>query len=175
MDMEIAALGPVRALFYPKIVFTVRCLPLPSLPVCVCRRMRSSSAHSAPRIQPPSLPLVKGGGLRSALQSRCRPIPPLTNTHTCLRPPAPPTHPLTRTQGISILGVNPRTRRFASHVDKWDSIQNNDYFSLEGAADLFKQARRGKGIIFFIHFRNSSRFRGRRFILAGWPGQSFWD
>lgn len=42
-------------------------------------------------------------------------------------------------QGVSILEVNPQTRKFKSHVDKWDSIQNNDYFSFEGVADLIRQ------------------------------------
>lgn len=37
--------------------------------------------------------------------------------------------------------MNPQTRRFKSHVDKWDSIRNNEYFSFEGVADLLKQAR----------------------------------
>lgn len=40
---------------------------------------------------------------------------------------------------MSILEVNPQTRRFRSHVDKWDSIKNNEYFSFEGVADLLKQ------------------------------------
>uniref|UniRef100_A0A1D1XUV7 Heme-binding-like protein At3g10130, chloroplastic n=1 Tax=Anthurium amnicola TaxID=1678845 RepID=A0A1D1XUV7_9ARAE len=43
--------------------------------------------------------------------------------------------------GISIMGINPETRKFYSHVDIWDSIKNNDYFSLEGLWDVFKQLR----------------------------------
>ncbi|XP_022144956.1 uncharacterized protein LOC111014503 isoform X1 [Momordica charantia] len=43
--------------------------------------------------------------------------------------------------GNSIMGINPETGKFCSHVDLWDSIQNNDYFSLEGLLDVFKQLR----------------------------------
>ncbi|KAM3216186.1 hypothetical protein T459_24151 [Capsicum annuum] len=43
--------------------------------------------------------------------------------------------------GTSIMGVNPETNKFNSHVDYWDSIQNNDYFSLEGLVDVIKQLR----------------------------------
>ncbi|GAV59728.1 SOUL domain-containing protein/DUF2358 domain-containing protein [Cephalotus follicularis] len=43
--------------------------------------------------------------------------------------------------GTSIMGVNPETGKFCSHVDFWDSIKNNDYFSLEGFGDVFKQLR----------------------------------
>lgn len=41
--------------------------------------------------------------------------------------------------GVSIMGVNPVTGKFRSHEDKWDSIQNNSYFSLEALADLVRQ------------------------------------
>ncbi|KAJ0089900.1 hypothetical protein Patl1_13155 [Pistacia atlantica] len=34
--------------------------------------------------------------------------------------------------GTSVMGINPDTGKFCSHVDFWDSIVNNDYFSLEG-------------------------------------------
>ncbi|XP_078432326.1 SOUL heme-binding family protein [Wolffia australiana] len=43
--------------------------------------------------------------------------------------------------GLSIMSINPETRKFSSHVDIWDSIQNNDYFSFEGLLDFFKQLR----------------------------------
>ncbi|XP_052199033.1 uncharacterized protein LOC127806078 isoform X1 [Diospyros lotus] len=43
--------------------------------------------------------------------------------------------------GTSIMGINPETEKFCSHVDYWDSIENNDYFSLEGLRDVFKQLR----------------------------------
>ncbi|XP_058112374.1 uncharacterized protein LOC131255628 [Magnolia sinica] len=43
--------------------------------------------------------------------------------------------------GISVMGVNPQTQKFCSHVDLWDSIKKNDYFSLEGLCDVFKQLR----------------------------------
>ncbi|KAG5569773.1 hypothetical protein H5410_059539 [Solanum commersonii] len=43
--------------------------------------------------------------------------------------------------GTSVMGVNPKTNKFNSHVDYWDSIQNNDYFSLEGLVEVIKQLR----------------------------------
>lgn len=43
--------------------------------------------------------------------------------------------------GLSIMGVNPKNLKFNSHVDIWDSIQNNEYFSIEGLQDVFKQLR----------------------------------
>ncbi|XP_024023086.1 uncharacterized protein LOC21408316 [Morus notabilis] len=43
--------------------------------------------------------------------------------------------------GTSVMGINPETGKFCSHVDFWDSIKNNDYFSLEGLWDVFKQLR----------------------------------
>ncbi|CAK9154444.1 unnamed protein product [Ilex paraguariensis] len=43
--------------------------------------------------------------------------------------------------GTSVMGINPVTGKFCSHVDYWDSIQNNDYFSVEGLLDVIKQLR----------------------------------
>ncbi|CAA0826552.1 SOUL heme-binding family protein [Striga hermonthica] len=43
--------------------------------------------------------------------------------------------------GTSVMGVNPETMKFCSHVDFWDSIENNDYFSVEGLLDVLKQLR----------------------------------
>ncbi|KAF3791883.1 Heme-binding-like protein [Nymphaea thermarum] len=43
--------------------------------------------------------------------------------------------------GTSVMGINPLTRKFSSHVDFWDSIKQNDYFSLEGLVDFIKQLR----------------------------------
>ncbi|KAG8075386.1 hypothetical protein GUJ93_ZPchr0006g45472 [Zizania palustris] len=43
--------------------------------------------------------------------------------------------------GLSIMGINPQNLKFCSHVDIWDSIQNNGYFSFEGLSDVFKQLR----------------------------------
>ncbi|KAL6839434.1 hypothetical protein ACP4OV_030704 [Aristida adscensionis] len=43
--------------------------------------------------------------------------------------------------GLSIMGVNPQNLKFNSHVDLWDSIKNNEYFSFEGLWDVFKQLR----------------------------------
>ncbi|KAK3436555.1 hypothetical protein EUGRSUZ_C01104 [Eucalyptus grandis] len=41
--------------------------------------------------------------------------------------------------GTSIMGINPETGKFCSHVDYWDSIKENEYFSLEGLRDVFRQ------------------------------------
>ncbi|XP_021614793.1 uncharacterized protein LOC110616661 isoform X2 [Manihot esculenta] len=43
--------------------------------------------------------------------------------------------------GTSVMGINPETGKFCSHLDFWDSIKNNEYFSLEGLWDVFKQLR----------------------------------
>ncbi|XP_010535883.1 PREDICTED: uncharacterized protein LOC104811045 [Tarenaya hassleriana] len=43
--------------------------------------------------------------------------------------------------GTSVMAVNPETGKFCSHLDFWDSIKNNDYFSLEGLFDVLKQLR----------------------------------
>lgn len=43
--------------------------------------------------------------------------------------------------GTSVMGINPKTGKFCSHVDYWDSIKANDYFSLEGLWDVFRQLR----------------------------------
>lgn len=43
--------------------------------------------------------------------------------------------------GVSIMGVNPLTQKFCSHVDQWDSIENNEYFSFEGLLDVARQLR----------------------------------
>ncbi|KAL0905799.1 hypothetical protein M5K25_024238 [Dendrobium thyrsiflorum] len=43
--------------------------------------------------------------------------------------------------GVSIMGVNPENLKFCSHVDLWDSIENNEYFSLEGVVDVARQLR----------------------------------
>ncbi|XP_039119994.1 uncharacterized protein LOC120256357, partial [Dioscorea cayenensis subsp. rotundata] len=43
--------------------------------------------------------------------------------------------------GCSIMGINPQTQKFCSHVDIWDSIKNNEYFSFEGLLDVLKQLR----------------------------------
>ncbi|XP_021741627.1 uncharacterized protein LOC110707868 isoform X1 [Chenopodium quinoa] len=43
--------------------------------------------------------------------------------------------------GTSVMGINPETEKFCSHVDYWDSIKANDYFSLEGLWDVFRQLR----------------------------------
>jgi len=41
--------------------------------------------------------------------------------------------------GTSIMGVNPQTGRFCSHVDTWDSIKDQDYLSAEAVKDLVTQ------------------------------------
>ncbi|MEW5301051.1 MAG: hypothetical protein WDW38_009378 [Sanguina aurantia] len=41
--------------------------------------------------------------------------------------------------GTSIYVYNPASNRICRHIDTWDSIQNQEYFSLEGFADFLKQ------------------------------------
>ncbi|XP_073158118.1 uncharacterized protein [Henckelia pumila] len=43
--------------------------------------------------------------------------------------------------GTSVMGINPQTMKFCSHLDYWDSIQNNEYFSVEGLLEVLKQLR----------------------------------
>ncbi|CAL5186792.1 unnamed protein product [Lathyrus oleraceus] len=43
--------------------------------------------------------------------------------------------------GTSVMGVNPENGKFCSHVDFWDSLKKNDYFSVEGLWDVFRQLR----------------------------------
>lgn len=43
--------------------------------------------------------------------------------------------------GTSVMGINPKTGNFCSHVDYWDSIKANEYFSLEGLWEVFRQLR----------------------------------
>eukprot|EP00899_Mesostigma_viride_P004895 jgi/Mesvir1/14406/Mv09793-RA.1 len=50
-----------------------------------------------------------------------------------------PWGPVVTFTGLSIMRVNEASRKFCSHVDVWDSISDNAYFSKEGAIDLIKQ------------------------------------
>ncbi|XP_014632132.1 uncharacterized protein [Glycine max] len=43
--------------------------------------------------------------------------------------------------GTSVMGINPENGKFCSHVDFWDSIEKNEYFSFEGLLDVIKQLR----------------------------------
>ncbi|KEH37970.1 SOUL heme-binding family protein [Medicago truncatula] len=43
--------------------------------------------------------------------------------------------------GTSVMGVNPENGKFCSHVDFWDSLKKNDYFSFEGLLEVLKQLR----------------------------------
>ncbi|KAL8488454.1 hypothetical protein ACS0TY_024649 [Phlomoides rotata] len=43
--------------------------------------------------------------------------------------------------GTSVMGINPDNNKFCSHADYWDSIKNNEHFSVEGLLDMFKQLR----------------------------------
>ena len=44
--------------------------------------------------------------------------------------------------GLSTYVFNPTTGRIAMHIDVWDSISNNEYFSVEGFFDFLKQLLR---------------------------------
>ncbi|KAJ9538972.1 hypothetical protein OSB04_031705 [Centaurea solstitialis] len=50
-----------------------------------------------------------------------------------------PWKPLLVLTGTSVMGINPENGKFCSHVDYWDSLKNNEYFSSEGLVDLIKQ------------------------------------
>ncbi|KAJ0442591.1 putative SOUL heme-binding protein [Helianthus annuus] len=52
-----------------------------------------------------------------------------------------PRKPVLVFTGTSVMGVNPENGKFCSHVDYWDSIKNNEYFSTEALMDLLKQLR----------------------------------
>ncbi|KAI3972201.1 hypothetical protein MKX01_011753 [Papaver californicum] len=41
--------------------------------------------------------------------------------------------------GTSIMHINPENHKFYSHVDIWDSIEKNEYFSVEGFLDIIEQ------------------------------------
>jgi hypothetical protein len=41
--------------------------------------------------------------------------------------------------GVSIMRINPETGKFRAHIDRWDSIKDNEYFSFEGAMDIIRQ------------------------------------
>lgn len=41
--------------------------------------------------------------------------------------------------GTSIMGVDPETKRVRTHVDTWDSIENQRHLSPEGVAEVLKQ------------------------------------
>lgn len=41
--------------------------------------------------------------------------------------------------GTSTYGFNPKNGRINRHIDTWDSIQNQQYFSFEAFGDFFKQ------------------------------------
>ncbi|ONK72061.1 uncharacterized protein A4U43_C04F15280 [Asparagus officinalis] len=43
--------------------------------------------------------------------------------------------------GVSIMEINPNSQKFCTLVDHWDSVEDNDYFSLEGFIDVMKQLR----------------------------------
>nr|KYP71917.1 hypothetical protein KK1_011197 [Cajanus cajan] len=50
-----------------------------------------------------------------------------------------PWNPHVILSGTSVMGINPENGKFCSHVDFWDSIEKNDYFSFEGLWDVIKQ------------------------------------
>jgi hypothetical protein len=41
--------------------------------------------------------------------------------------------------GTSIMGISPSTGKFISHVDTWDSIQNQEFLSADAVKDLIAQ------------------------------------
>ncbi|KAL4437760.1 hypothetical protein ABPG77_005672 [Micractinium sp. CCAP 211/92] len=52
--------------------------------------------------------------------------------------------------GTSIMGINPKTGRFNRHVDTWDAVQQQDYFSVEAFIHMLSQVldlRKGPEVI----------------------------
>jgi hypothetical protein len=41
--------------------------------------------------------------------------------------------------GTSIMGISPSSGKFVSHVDTWDSIQNQEFLSADAVKDLIAQ------------------------------------
>ena len=41
--------------------------------------------------------------------------------------------------GTSIMGVNPETGKFNSHIDTWDSVEDQEFLSPEAVKDLISQ------------------------------------
>ena len=41
--------------------------------------------------------------------------------------------------GLSIMGIDPETKKVKTHVDTWDSIENQKHLSPEGVAEVLKQ------------------------------------
>lgn len=54
-------------------------------------------------------------------------------------PPPPHGSHLLLAAGTSTYGFNPKNGRINKHIDTWDSIQNQKYFSFEAFGDFFKQ------------------------------------
>ncbi|EXB76273.1 hypothetical protein L484_025630 [Morus notabilis] len=44
--------------------------------------------------------------------------------------------------GTSIMGINPETGKFCTHVDLWDSVRENNFFSMEAFWYIIKQVRK---------------------------------
>lgn len=53
--------------------------------------------------------------------------------------PRPPPPPCCTASGTSTYVYRPETGRIFRHIDTWDSISNQTFFSLEGFLDFFRQ------------------------------------
>lgn len=51
--------------------------------------------------------------------------------------------PLLTFTGVSVMDVDPTSRKLCRHVDMWDSVHNNRYLSLEAVGDLVGQLLSG--------------------------------
>lgn len=60
-------------------------------------------------------------------------------------PPLVPWDPTLVFTGVSILDVDPVSRKLCRHVDLWDSVHNNAFLSPEAVSDLFGQLLAGVG------------------------------
>ena len=80
--------------------------------------------------------------------------------------------PLLTFTGVSILDVDPKSRKLCRHVDKWDSIVNNRYLSLEAVGDLVGQllsgpssSSAGRGP--FVTLLRRKEYQVRRYTSGG--------
>lgn len=97
--------------------------------------IRKDTPPPPPPSQPPPPPPRLFLQALPPIVSTCTP-PHHNSQPTRLQPPLPPS---IQTPGTSAYGFNPASGRINRHVDTWDSITNQQYFSLEAFGDFFKQ------------------------------------
>jgi hypothetical protein len=77
--------------------------------------------------------------------------------------------PLLTFTGVSVLDVDPISRKLCRHVDMWDSVQNNRYLSLEAVGDLVGQLLSGAPPSSgpFVTLLRRKDYHVRRYITNG--------